>query len=550
MTTTGAGIEIDSLGVDYAKCGEIPVTELIPVGVVDTVEHLVMTVSTITVDVSGLVTSLYSDTDINDSPVVQEYVCPEHRRRDDLSAYVDTQLLVKNCRRKMTVCCFGLCGMTDRLNRLELGWCWDCVDRLVWGYRVSCLVAIVTKNRLSQPFLTEQNPAEMVGETVIDCRPSLLPVSIPLSGLSPETISGARSCVNYQPSEETGQSIMNTNEITINQIIGFEWDEAGTDVEDEMPTPVSSPSQIAVPAIPPAGTADPFGRGDGFDMELAKVMCDVSVLPSLVSPLQEVEVPPYANAADYAAPAAPALETVLESPGYTVPEELGCSWMPEFVPVSEVVSADEGGYLRSLQEPLPPQAATSPIAPMVADITPQTVPLNSCETVTAPVTKGSPSSAKCVVTNDVGPDLSREGPFDACDAIHEPGHSPMVLDSMSGWQYRMTSYEDRTNRDDLDPSYGIHLHDPRMMEYMGAPESARLLGRTPEYWLEHMGRERTVQAALRLHHDASLIMTNVQIMSQLVTSFSRTASEVMRTVYDREPFPTSAVDFVKPGRRV
>ena len=154
------------------------------------------------------------------------------------------------------------------------------------------------------------------------------------------------------------------------------------------------------------------------------------------------------------------------------------------------------------------------------------------------------------MTDDAGPDLSREGPFDACDADQEPGQSPMVLDSMSGCQYRMTSYEERTNRDDLDPSYGKHLHDPRMMEYMGAPESARLLGRTPEYWLEHMGRERTIQAALRLHHDASLIMTNVQIMSQLVTSFSRTASEVMRTVYDREPFPTSAVDFVKPGRRV
>ena len=287
------------------------------------------------------------------------------------------------------------------------------------------------------PFLTIQNPAENAGETVIDCRPSLLPVSIPLSGLCPETISEARSCVHYKPSEETGQSIMNmdTNEITINRIIGFEWNEASTDVEDELPTPVSSPTQIAVPAIPPAGTADPFGRGDSFDMELVKVMCDVSVLPSLVSPLQEVEVPPCANAGDYAAPTAPELETVLESPGYTVPEELGCSWMPEFVPISEVVSADEGGYLRSLQEP-------STVAPTVADVTPPMVPLNSDENVTAPVTKGSPSSAKCVVTNDVGPDLSREGPFDACDANHEPGQSPMVLDSMSGCQYRMTSYED------------------------------------------------------------------------------------------------------------
>ena len=224
--------------------------------------------------------------------------------------------------------------------------------------------------------------------------------------------------------------------------------------------------------------------------------------------------------------------------------------MPEFVPGSEVASADEGGYLWLLQEPLPPLAVTPPIAPMVAEINTPSGPLNSCETERTPVTKGSPASAECEVTDDARPDLSREGPFDACDADQEPGQSPMVLDSMSGCQYRMTSYEERTNRDDLDPSYGIHLHDPRTMEYMGAPESARLLGRTPEYWLEHMGRERTIQAALRLHHDASLIMTNVQIMSQLVASFSRTASEVMRTVHGRELFPTSAVDFVKPGRRV
>ena len=54
-------------------------------------------------------------------------------------------------------------------------------------------------------------------------------------------------------------------------------------------------------------------------MELAKVMCDVSVLPSLVSPLQEVEEPSPPNASNYAAPAVPELETILESPGYTVP---------------------------------------------------------------------------------------------------------------------------------------------------------------------------------------------------------------------------------------
>ena len=62
-------------------------------------------------------------------------------------------------------------------------------------------------------------------------------------------------------------------------------------------------------------------------------MCDVSVLTSLISPLQDVEVPPCSNAAEYAAPATPAFETVLESPGYTV---------PGFVPVPAVVREEEG----------------------------------------------------------------------------------------------------------------------------------------------------------------------------------------------------------------
>ena len=101
------------------------------------------------------------------------------------------------------------------------------------------------------PLLTEQNPADMAGETVIDCRPPMLPVSILLSGLSPATISGARNCVQPIEPEETGQSIMDTNEITIARIIGFDWKDTGTDVEDELPTPASSPTQIAVPAIVP-----------------------------------------------------------------------------------------------------------------------------------------------------------------------------------------------------------------------------------------------------------------------------------------------------------
>ena len=92
----------------------------------------------------------------------------------------------------------------------------------------------------------------------------------------------ARPSEDVRPLEETGKSIMDmdTNEITINRIVGFEWDGSGTDLEDEWPTAVASPVKV----VP-----DPFGRGDNFDFDLAKVMCDVSVIPSIITPLEESE---------------------------------------------------------------------------------------------------------------------------------------------------------------------------------------------------------------------------------------------------------------------
>ena len=161
------------------------------------------------------------------------------------------------------------------------------------------------------PLLIVQNPADVVGETVIDCRPSVLPVSIPLIALS-VALSG------FEPPQETGQSIMDmdTNEITINRIVGFQWDGPGTDVEDELPTPPSSPAQNVAPVIPPTETADSLNQGDGLDLDLAKVLLDISVMPALIPPIEESDVPPTSEAAGYAAPETPVLETVIESPGY------------------------------------------------------------------------------------------------------------------------------------------------------------------------------------------------------------------------------------------
>ena len=100
---------------------------------------------------------------------------------------------------------------------------------------------------------------------------------------------------------------------------------------------------------------------------------------------------------------------------------------------------------------------------------------------------------------------------------------------------------------DFSPAYGVQLHDPRLLEYVGAPESARLLSRSPEYWLHHLGHEKTLGAALQLQHDAGLILSNVQVLQQLVTSFNRTSSEVMRVTFGRAPFPADAMQQVVPS---
>ena len=110
------------------------------------------------------------------------------------------------------------------------------------------------------------------------------------------------------------------------------------------------------------------------------------------------------------------------------------------------------------------------------------------------------------------PDLCREGPFDVLQDRPDSGASPQVLDGVRGCQYRMTSYDEESGGPDFTPAYGIQLHDPRLLEYVGVPKSARLLNRSPEYWFHHLGHEKKLAAALQLQHDAGLILSNIQVL--------------------------------------
>ena len=152
-------------------------------------------------------------------------------------------------------------------------------------------------------------------------------------------------------------------------------------------------------------------------------------------------------------------------------------------------------------------------------------PLTPSRMVEGVVIPGSGVSSTAGVTEVAGghqrlPDLSLEGPFDVHQDRPVYGASPRVLDGMRGCQYRMTSYNQDSGGPDFSPAYGIQLHDPRLLEDVGAPESARLLSHSPEYWLHHLGHEKTLGAALQLQHDAGLILSNVQVLQQFVTSLN------------------------------
>ena len=183
---------------------------------------------------------------------------------------------------------------------------------------------------------------------------------------------------------------------------------------------------------------------------------------------------------------------MIESPEYAVPGELTLSWVPGYVPVAGAATVSEEGQTLSTGHPPPntfPASAATPVVgsetmdqflptmPSPPEDMVQVAEMESvretdrAEVFVVGAAEGSPSTVMCQGDQDSGPDLTREGPFDVYEVPPEPGQSPLVLNSMPGCQLRMTSYDDCDSRTDLDPAYGIHLHDPRMMEYMGAPES-------------------------------------------------------------------------------
>ena len=263
----------------------------------------------------------------------------------------------------------------------------------------------------------------------------------------------------------------------------------------------------------------PLSPTSGVDVEVARALLEVGVLPAMVTPIVDPAVgfsmPPapmmsFGNSIplEVAPPAGLALGSPARSEiplrRVSSPASVASSGLP---PSSSVLrpAPDVGppSGLTAMDQELPwsaslPLGLSADSALLPASLTPSRM----VEGVVVPESVlSSPAGGTDVAADVAGgpprlPDLSLEGPFDVHQDRPVSGASPRVLDGMRGCQYRMTSYDQDSGGPDFSPVYGIQLHDPRLLEYVGVPESARLLSRSPEYWLHHLGHEKTFAAAL------------------------------------------------------
>ena len=108
--------------------------------------------------------------------------------------------------------------------------------------------------------------------------------------------------------------------------------------------------------------------------------------------------------------------------------------------------------------------------------------------------------------------------------------SPSDHESMGRLSLPFASYRDYKHSN-VDTPFGLQVHHPQFLEWVGAPESARLLDRPPGEWLRVMYMEQTLHAALQLQRDASFMSSNLNVLQQYAMSLHRTTSDIMQLVF-------------------
>ena len=100
---------------------------------------------------------------------------------------------------------------------------------------------------------------------------------------------------------------------------------------------------------------------------------------------------------------------------------------------------------------------------------------------------------------------------------------------------------------DGNTAYSLQLHHPRFLELVGAPESARLLDCSTSFWVEELGKEQAMAAAINLQRDAGVMLSNLQILSQFAMTMNRMSFSMMALGLGQLLFPRAEVDALAPA---
>ena len=91
---------------------------------------------------------MLGETDTSGIPVYEECCTPECQNPVIVLPDAHAQLAISDIQWNSRDCCFCVCKKAVSVNRSGTGSCGDCICWLVWAHRVSCLAAIVIKDRL------------------------------------------------------------------------------------------------------------------------------------------------------------------------------------------------------------------------------------------------------------------------------------------------------------------------------------------------------------------------------------------------------------------
>ena len=139
--------------------------------------------------------------------------------------------------------------------------------------------------------------------------------------------------------------------------------------------------------------------------------------------------------------------------------------------------------------------------------------------------------------------LAREGLFLAERSLES------IRSLCLGCAFRITTYRVSEYAEPV-ADYGLPLHHPRFVEWIGVPQSARLIELSGRQWVSKLSRDQAITAAVHLQRDVGLMQTNVDVLDQYALSLQKATSRIIDNCLGPCMYPAAEVATGILGPRV